>query len=1317
MRELILGDLIKDVLGPRNGIYEVIKSSPRSEYITGVLAPKILTEERDPETENTHFAELVEGDIEEELDEDVEPFSPELNPQQIPRSMGLSFCLSSDSEPEIEICATWGRYFWNENHWERKPRAFVSDRITVSKKDGEKIDIWLNGEGKIEKSANNAEIRIHLESKILDSNIFYVTLYMVNNINILPLDIRNQDEYYIFQPQIRVICGENTAISSIPMQFGNTTEEDQEMDFLYRDRPVMARGHLCSAVWHEIDPANSIDEHELYELPFGWPDGRIVYEKYGEDIFRKFMYPAVRTEFVPLYSIQNPDLNWHGEDRIPELDPAKLSELWDPVEIRERLIPLYEEYDKWIKEQEKQITGMNNKEKEIAMRLIERCKRALTRIGKGIELLEQNPEARLSFCFANRAIYLQSQWNGNPIKWRPFQLAFILMVLESIVNPDSPDREVCDLLWVPTGGGKTETYLAIIAFTLAFRRRRALRRENGNRTGGGVAVITRYTLRLLTIQQFRRALKLITACEYLRVHGMDGSGEIGWRPQKCDIKGDFIWGTARFSAGLWVGGNVTPNRLVDTWDAERGQTVHGALGILKGNKGEGEPAQILECPACGSILAFPEKKGITRDFTLNLVVSSQSEKIQIKLSMLNHEKINVRDIKLNFLREVNRNKYYLLSFKIHPAGPVTAEDIDSWWMRISPPNVKLVSSRASRQGYFIRKYNGRRIREYDFDIFCTNPECPLHRPWTEAQPAGSISDTFPHLDSPTEIPAGRRWVKSPDGSRFVYVPQAFRVTSPYISDRIPIPALVTDGQIYSRCPSLVVATVDKFARLPFEPRAAAIFGNVEYHHCIYGFYRKGMPPLDSTPPNGDHPSPWRGKTSPLYVKVKPFDPPELIIQDELHLIEGPLGSLAGLYETAVDYLCRTGIQDEKTGWKPKYIASTATVKRAAEHVRSVFVRELMQFPPPGINISDRFFIKNPPGNFRDDKTPGRLYAGICAPGRGPLTPIYRIWARLMQSAYELARIPDLSRDIDPYWTVTGYFNAIRELAGARALYWQDIPGRIKQIAGTGNARGIMDTSEHVVELSGRIASTELPAILELINSSFSGDPDNPGTPDALFTTSMFGTGIDIGRLGLMIVHGQPKTTSTYIQSTGRVGRRSGALVVVFYRATRPRDMSHYEMFCGYHQSLDRFVEAVTVSPFSSGALNRAGGAVAASILRNLYLPDSTWHRNDSAKEMASKRDSAEVGILPVIMEERAQGQPEDRRPNPGYCKTFIASELDRWQIIAESEKEHLEYVEYFKAEKPVVFGDPAHEYAGLRVVFRNVSQSMRDVEETITFKI
>ena len=118
--------------------------------------------------------------------------------------------------------------------------------------------------------------------------------------------------------------------------------------------------------------------------------------------------------------------------------------------------------------------------------------------------------------------------------WRPFQIAFFLLNIESIANENSKDRTLVDLLWFPTGGGKTEAYLGLIAFNLFFERLNGL---DTNRT----SVIMRYTLRLLTAQQFERASKLICSMEVIREENLNLLGE------------------TRFTIGIFVGGATSYN--------------------------------------------------------------------------------------------------------------------------------------------------------------------------------------------------------------------------------------------------------------------------------------------------------------------------------------------------------------------------------------------------------------------------------------------------------------------------------------------------------------------------------------------------------------------------------------------------------------------------------------------------------------------------------------------------------------------------------------------------------------------------------------
>ena len=430
----------------------------------------------------------------------------------------------------------------------------------------------------------------------------------------------------------------------------------------------------------------------------------------------------------------------------------------------------------------------------------------------------------------------------------------------------------------------------------------------------------------------------------------------------------------------------------------------------------------------------------------------------------------------------------------------------------------------------------------------------------------------------------------PDGNAFMHVLEPFRAASPFLSDRTPIPALTCDYQVYARAPTVVIATSDKLARPPFEPMSASVFGNVDRHHGYEGYYRDGVAKTKGGLP------------------VCPLRRPDLILQDELHLADGPLGSMMGMYESAVDMLCsgRRAV---------KYVACTATIRNATDHVASLFNRGLQIFPPHGSDIHDRFFVRSKKESVTDYAASGRMYVGICAPGRGPLTPMIRIWSRLSQSVWQHRDSPD----VDPYWTVVGYFNAIRELAGARSMYSQDIPNRMRTLSDRPR-----DLLREPPELSGETSSMKLHGMLELLGKKY--DAENPdASPDSLFTTSMFGTGIDISRLGLMYVHGQPKTVSSYIQATGRVGREKGGLVVTFYRAARARDLSHYEFFSRYHSQLHRFVEAPTVYPFSQALMDKALGPVAVFMLRNMRETEVNWGSPDSAAAMAGAHLGKDAG--------------------------------------------------------------------------------------------
>lgn len=1361
-REHILIALVEEVLGPRDGISETLAETenPRDEYITGVLAPAQASREVD--NIDADYEDFIE-EISSEEDQDSQgavvvpgTFSPALNPKELPRSIGISFSVEFEKTPEIEVCCTWARYQHIQEGWKRQPEFYLTGRVQVDKSQS-----WEAGMG----------VSVKIRSRKLTDRTYRVSVFLVNVTPIGKENGRADTPDYLFQPQIRVVCCPGTLL--VPVQSvtglpgtgitpGSMAGEDVSLALLYRERTAMARGHLCGVTWRAIDPERP---HPTLpsppKAPFTWTDGALL--PIAEQ--QKFSPADARTDLLPCYPIEVPQMDWdpmYGNS--PTLDPEILAETWLPDDIRRNLQPLVDGYLTWLSGQSMLIPDLPQNQQNTAQNHLQHCEQAAERIQEAIEILATDEESRLAFCFANKAIALQSQWRrGKALKWRPFQLAFILLNIPALTNPLHADRQTCDLLWFPTGGGKTEAYLGLAAFTLALRRRQGIKPKKGHNNGAGVGVLSRYTLRLLTIQQFRRALGVITACEFLRVYNLeDPDFPAGWRPQASPNKEHFLWGGVRFSAGLWVGGSVTPNNLLSfgplptpnglTWfvgaiDSLKGVSSKGYEGpdfkLQKKNQDasrreiSGEPAQVLNCPCCDSILAVPDEGLSAGKHVLHFVVKGGRSSTP-PISALSPAGARITIDSVTFVNHrTDGYRTFSIAFTVPDDTPFKASAIDKWWYDTIQPTLgqqtSLVAVRPARPGYFILSYQTSKKSwvDYDFDIYCPNPNCNLNQQvWAETVPLSTESSGFAPRDGGPPLTAfGLRQgndtlVYYHDMGWQAIVPAFQAVERQPKSTHIPIPAYTVDDQVYHRCPSLVIATVDKFARLAYEPKAASLFGNVTHYHSRWGYYRKGTPPSAGNLPTSfqEHPSGFaRGKI--LHIETDRFRPPDLILQDELHLIEGPLGSMVGLYETAVDLLCQQEVNAKKIG--PKYVASTATVRQAESQVQALFARRLAQFPPSAINADDRFFARDREVHPLETERPGRLYVAICAPGKGAQTPIVRIWASLLQAVQNRFVLNPDNSELDRFWTLVGYFNALRELAGALSLYRQDIPERIK-FRTAGNGRLLLQ--DRCLELSSRASSLDLPTLLKRLETSA------PDAQDAALATSMFGTGVDVDRLGLMIVHGQPKTTASYIQATGRVGRQGGGLIVAFFRASRPRDLDHYEFFTGYHRALYRYVEPITVAPFSPGARERGLGPLTVILLRQSATiggkpVNDDWRIQQRlsgayyscADRIASHRYDPEVKIIPEMMEERARKQPESRQPPSGITQNETISELDRWHSLAKqnSGSDRFVYNESTLLRDPkrhVVLGDAQHRFRGLTEAFENAPQSLREVEETTGFK-
>ncbi|WP_197688520.1 DISARM system helicase DrmA [Burkholderia pseudomallei] len=1016
-RSRILEALERELMGPTSAD-ESITEFPTTRYIVGRLAP---LESEIPELENDQFAA---GNDDDEGGE-YEP-QPPLIVGFSPSSMGLSFLVNQDTKT-INANAAWGDYHREKDEseggtfWQRYQRSVLVEGIpvdTVGKispislsKSNAPASVIVTPDGfRRPGEDSDGDAQVFLEGVVHHiDGAKAVSLFLVNRRPKGEDSDKAKDQQWLMQPKLEVFGADKSAIF-IAKDFDKDISKDTEIataNLLYRDAKEFATGHGVAAGW---DGVNATRDRAS----------------------------VLFTDFIPNFEV--PSLIAQS-GAIPglNLDMLELSKCTTPNDIFGAIEPLVLAYEQWVADRKIEAQGVpfssTPENKDTVKVIIEACEDAARRMREGLELIRDEPKAFEAFLFANYVMWdqrIHGIWaarnrdkgeivgrpddfrSPNNHTWRPFQMGFILLNIASMVNKPkagekvASDRNLVDLLWFPTGGGKTEAYLGLAAFTLAYRRLRG--DVNGLDSSAGVAIIMRYTLRLLTVQQFQRATALICACELVRKSN----------PEK--------WGQEPFKIGLWVGKATTPN------DAKASGKALEDLDEGKKPR-DGSPVQLVSCPRCGTALVTPQGK---------------------------------------------------------------------------PEN-----------------------QTYDFDnarlrtlVRCPNPKCEF---------------------------CARK------------------------SNDQGLPVVVVDDEIYRECPSLVIATVDKFARMPFKGETQALFGLRDRYSPTYGHL---------TPGHGEKPNQRVVKDD---QPARRLVPPELIIQDELHLISGPLGTMVGLYETAVDFLARVQVE---TGVSipAKIIASTATIRRAHQQIRQLYNREARVFPPSGLSSKDSFFAKEQEMKEDDDKTAGRLYVGMNAPGSSTKTLLVRVYAALLAAGEaEITRDPEAA---DPYATVVGYFNSLRALGGARRLVEDDIKKRLRYLAQQrGFPRRYINDPD---ELTSRLDSWRIPGLLKRLDNKFPREQGKQYPVDVLLATNMISVGVDIDRLGLMVVTGQPKSTAEYIQATSRVGRKHPGLVITMYNWLGARDLSHYEHFRSYHAALYRYVEAISVTPFSSRALDRGlRGAFAA----------------------------------------------------------------------------------------------------------------------------
>jgi hypothetical protein len=925
--------------------------------------------------------EKIKEDIANSKETELDDFDLSSANAYKPSSMGVSFLGEFPDNSKLVVTVSGGYYHQKKltvtgnqrTWWLRKPFEFT---------------VEFSGDYLKEKSGTLTQLNtidgINLSVEIFSrpdtqnrENTRLLTVCLVNRTQ------GDSQEKSIFQTRFEVtIIIPNKESCILPysgqnISFDRQDEEEQSLALLYRDLKTYAVGHGCAANWDEKainDRVKTViaDCFPLFETPSITPD------------IKREDGTAIEVSMATLAGLIK------GEDGFSAL---------------EEVVKLYQQ---WIETKRAEINNLKPEYHEAATRHLDECERASQRMKQGLTYLQNNHQAKLAFQLANHAILLQQISSSQTVrnvsfddkakrfnfaqpyqkpnpnnlakgrgKWRAFQIAFLLMSLESTAEGNIPERETVELIWFPTGGGKTEAYLGLSAFALFMRRLK-------NPNDLGTHILMRYTLRLLTAQQFQRASALICAMEYLRRQDEKKLGKVP------------------FSIGIWLGSSTTPNTR---------QSAIQQLNQLNRNSSAENPFIISQCPWCNA-------------------------------------------------------------------------QMGRWYQGKKPAVLGYQQS----AGTVIFK--------------CSDNACEFHQ---------------------------------------------------------KLPIYVIDEDIYQDRPSLVIGTVDKFAQLAWKPEARALFG----------INQDGS---------------------------REYSPPGLIIQDELHLISGPLGSMVGLYETVIEELC-TDRRNQKI-ILPKIVCSTATIRRYKHQIKALYGRDdVVLFPPPGLDISDSFFSRYAK---KEDGTleRGRIYLGINAVGLGSL-----LSAQVRTSASILQAPVTFNIDErDPWWTLLMFFNNLKDLGYSLSLFQSDIPEYLKVIKN----RLRLDWQQlrrlwNILELTGRIRSDQVPQAIAKLEIK-TDNPKNQYPIDICLASNIIEVGVDIDRLSLMSVISQPKTTSQYIQVTGRVGRRwweRPGLILMLYSPTKPRDRSHFEKFRSYHEKLYAQVEPTSVTPFSPPVLDRALHAIMAAYVRQL----------------------------------------------------------------------------------------------------------------------
>jgi hypothetical protein len=1114
VRTSLVDALELDLIGPRPGYAphaayadEVLPIAPSKWYLAGLLVPfggEVIDRTDDAVAEGVdELRHNASGD------DDAAPEQAAARTITLPSSMGLSVLVSAETT-SLGVRVAWADYVRavagppadderpeeraGRGQWRRIPREAS---CSVSLEPGTAAPVDLPGFPGVSVVVS---VRPVSDVGLVPAGTRSVSVFVVNQRPPAP-DVA-RDAAYLFQPELSLRA--TGGFVARPDLHGRESDDwdEQVADLQYLDAMEYAVGHNVSAVAERA------------------PSG-------GCDTVRTAWMPTAEVEKVVPRDLPDVQLEMEVLGAAPS---ARV--------VRESVGPMLSSYGVWI-EKQRRMAPAGGQRGEVARALLNNAERVLARIQAGLDALD-DPLVLDAFKTANRAIAVAIRQrlshdrpdappaSHSPPQWRPFQLAFLLMNLVGTAFPTHADRRVVDLLFFPTGGGKTEAYLGLAAFAMVLRRLR-----DPSVMSSGVSVLMRYTLRLLTLDQLGRAATLVCALEVERQQDV---ARLGRWP---------------FEIGLWVGQSATPNRMGKKGDRDEHTARARTIAFQNDSGRKPAPMPLETCPWCGW-------------------------------------------------------KFSADSFKLLPNSDAPT----------------------------------------DLRVMCTHRDCLFH---ARRQPRG-------------------------------------------------LPIVAVDEPIYRRLPAFLIATVDKFASLPWVGETAGLFGRVDRSDSE-GFYGPSEP----------------GRGAPL---SGPLPPPDLVIQDELHLISGPLGTMMGLYESAIDALASASVGGSSP--RPKIVASTATVRRAERQIRALFGRSAVEvFPPPGPDRRDSFFALTVPSSERN----ARLYVGVAAQGRNLKVVLLRAYLAVMAAAQKAWKDnggdKNPNNPADPYMTLVGYFNSLRELGGSRRIVEDEVATRLVDYGArrrrVGEGAGLFVDRPRLTEpreLTSRVGTNEVADTKRRLALSH----HDKQRVDVALATNMISVGLDITRLGLMVVLGQPKTASEYIQATSRVGRddKRPGLVITLLNVYRPRDRSHYERFCGWHASFYRSVEATSVTPFSPRAIDRGIAAVTVALAR-LGHRDMTPPRG----ALAVNKRRAELAFVADVLSRRAEAHDagltsDEAEALRAGVKERVNGLFDAWQSVA-TKRGDLQYQRETGGAPNLLYDplDPDLPRQSREAQQFKASRSLRDVEPSV----